>query len=570
MLLQTEHISPRPEEIPRPDVRKSCKAVKLADLPSGQYVTVVARVTSVRVREVVDRLGSKQVLSGSLEDDTFRAPYVCHRTALPLERGSIIEISSAYVHEFEDRALLLVLTEHTDVKLQNSEDGSRYVWFPRIGGIRRPVWNVVLSGVVSRLFNSSGLVKRCNNCKAIIHGPCPNCRDAGWDWDLRASCLLQDKTGSMRMILGRHLSSKVLERNLGEVLLLAKAKRIPSEDNVGPATFNLSMPKEFRIMEALVEDPSRYRHHGSLVISDGVMRIYFPKGEGIAGELVNATERALDPRADQGSKLIRRLVERALERSIEEITGGPRTHGIYLLEDPISLFCEKAKLYAGFSTNIRVEGERLIVEAWPQACVRESVWDYIHWRRERGATADAIERSLVTWRSNIVAAPFGHSGRIEGLIFKSAGEARVSELDGRDFTRFWHETYDIDVSPDEMPLVRVKLLDLDLSLTYPPSCIYFDEGVLRPRGGISGFVEGKRASAGIRVKEVMRRALQDIKIGDIALRQIDGDEGWMDVQGLIMHEIRERLIGTDVRARGSVSLVGGQPYFFPSEIVRRS
>jgi hypothetical protein len=63
----------------------------------------------LRAREVMDKLGSKQVLSGILEDDTLRAPYACHKTDLPLERGSILEISSAYVHEFEDRSLLLCL-----------------------------------------------------------------------------------------------------------------------------------------------------------------------------------------------------------------------------------------------------------------------------------------------------------------------------------------------------------------------------------------------------------------------------------------------------------------------------
>jgi len=68
----------------------------------------------------------------------------------------------------------------------------------------------------------------------------------------------------------------------------------------------------------------------------------------------------------------------------------------------------------------------------------------------------------------------------------------------------------------------------------------------------------------------MRRALQGIKIGDVELTQIEGEEKWMDVQGLIMHEIRERLLRTVVKARGSVSLVRGQPFFFPSEIVRLS
>jgi len=568
MSLQAKHVPPKLEEIPGPESRMGCRSAKLADLPPGQYVTVVAKVASISAREVWDRLGPKRVFSGCLEDETFRVPYVCHKTALPLERGSILEISSAYVHEFEDRALLLVLTEHTDARPRAPGGGSDFVWHPRIGGIRRPVWNVALSGIVPSISSSSGLVRRCNRCKSIVRGSCPNGCGADWDWDLRISCALQDRSGSMRMILGRYLSSKVLERNLGEVLLLANAKAVPSDGDTGPVIFNLALPKGLRIMEALVEDPSRYRHHGSLVVSDGVMRIYFPKGEGVAGELIGAKERALDPGTDQDSRLISRLVERALELGIEGVTGRPMTQGIYPLEGPIPLYCERAKLYAGFSTDIRVEGERVIVEAWPQECVRESVWDYVRWRRERGATADAIERSLLTWRANVVAAPFGHPGRIEGLIFAKAGEEAISELDGRDFTTFWRETYDIGVSPDETPLIRVKLLNLGLPLTYPPSCVSFGENALPLGRGLRDFIDGKRASARARVQDVMRRAVQGVKLGGAELKRLDVDEKLMDVQGFIMHEIRERLLGTAVRARGSVSWMRGQPYLFPSEIVR--
>ena len=571
MLLRTEHIPPRPESIPSPCDGRSIKFVKLADLPTRQYVGVIARVVSLRVREVCDKLGSKRVLSGILEDVTFKVPYVCHKTTLPVEKDSILEISSAYVHEFDDSSLLLVLTEHTEAKLRASEDSSSYFWLPKIGKIRRPVWNVVLHGIISNVFNSSGLVKRCNNCRAIVYDSCPNGCDANWEWDLRISALLQDDSGSIKMILGRYLSSKILERNLGEVFHIARTKRIEFQDDLNAVTCNMILPESLSVMEALVEDPSSYRRHGKLIVSDGVMRINFLKGEEVGGSIIDANERTLDTRADQDRKLLRRIVEKAIEIRLDGMIGRPRTQGIYLLEDPIPLYyCERAKLQVGFTTNVTVEDERVMVEAFPQTRIQESVSEYVRWRRERGATAEAIERALLNHRASVVTAPYGHPGRIEGLIYKKAGEERISELDGRDFTRFWEETYDMQVAPDETPLVRVKLLNLDLTLTYPPSCVYFEDSTFHLKEGVRRFIEAKRSSAKWRVQGIMREALHGIKVGETELKPVDEGDQWIDTKRFILHDIRERLLRTSIRARGSVCWMNGQPYFFPSDIAKIS
>jgi hypothetical protein len=370
----------------------------------------------------------------------------------------------------------------------------------------------------------------------------------------------------MRMVLGRYLSSKVLGRTLGEVFYLARTKRMESIDGLRPVVFNLTLPDKLIVMEAMVKDPSRYRKHGRLVISDGVMRIFFPKGEEVEGGF-DAKERALDPRDEQDRKLVRRLVEKALEIRIDEVIDRPRAQGMYSLEDPLPLYwCERAKLYVGFSTNVTIDDGRIIVEASPQARVQESILEYMRWRRERGATAQAIERNLLTYRANVVTAPFGHPAKIEALVFTKAGEELVSELDGRDFMRFWRETYDIGVAPDETPLVRVRLMNLDLSLTYPPSCVYFTDSSFPMKEGVRKFIEAKRVSVRDRVQEVMTKAVQGIKIGDAELMAIEGEGQWMDTQRLILHEVREKLLGRAVKARGSVSWLNGQPYFFPSDI----
>jgi hypothetical protein len=79
-------------------------------------------------------------------------------------------------------------------------------------------------------------------------------------------------------------------------------------------------------------------------------------------------------------------------------------------------------------------------------------------------------------------------------------------------------------------------------------------------------IEAKRASVRDRVQEFMTKAVQGIRIGDAELMAIEGEDQWMDTQRLILHEVREKLLGRGVTARGSVSWLNGQPYFFPSDI----
>ena len=102
--------------------------------------------------------------------------------------------------------------------------------------------------------------------------------------------------------------------------------------------------------------------------------------------------------------------------------------GIYLLEEPISLYrCERAKLYLGFSIRVSLIDDGIVtVEATPQAYVRESVLDYVKLRRERGATANAVVRNLLTYRNKVIVAPSGNYGCIVDVVAKKAGNQQVS------------------------------------------------------------------------------------------------------------------------------------------------
>ena len=108
---------------------------------------------------------NKLVFSGILEDSRFKDPLVSHRIGYPLIRNSVYKFYSAYVHEFEDKSILLVITEHTKIELKNIEDYREFTWIPKIESIKRPVHHIALQGVIATIHSNSVLIKRCNSCK---------------------------------------------------------------------------------------------------------------------------------------------------------------------------------------------------------------------------------------------------------------------------------------------------------------------------------------------------------------------------------------------------------------------
>lgn len=113
-------------------------------------------------------------------------------------------------------------------------------------------------------------------------------------------------------------------------------------------------------------------------------------------------------------------------------------------------------LYLGFSTRVSLQDSRATIEWTPQTYVRESVLDYVQLRRERGASATAIERILTSYRNRVIVAPTGNYGSIVEVVMRKAGTHRVSDTDSRSLVEFWKQIYDITISPDEIPLLRGK------------------------------------------------------------------------------------------------------------------
>ena len=145
------------------------------------------------------------------------------------------------------------------------------------------------------------------------------------------------------MILTKDIASKILQKNLSELILLA-SQPIPSNNTsqFQTSSCKIKIPEGIEVVEAVSENVSSYRKSGKLIVTDGRNLVFFPTNEEHNFTDFNTKRlRASDP---EDRKIIRRLIERALEISIKRTTGKKMMHGIFLLEDPIPLYrCEKAK-----------------------------------------------------------------------------------------------------------------------------------------------------------------------------------------------------------------------------------
>jgi hypothetical protein len=603
---QQEDHYPDPRTLPSPPPSPELKSqLTLSELTEGKYVSTTARVVFLRTVERQDALGSKLIFSGILEDSTFKVPFVSHRISFPLIRNCVYRFRSAYVHEFQDKSVLLIITENTKIEPRNVEDYREFVWTPKIESIARPVRNTTLQGVITTIHRNSGLVKRCNNCKSLIYDSCPNKCNDGWGWDLRVSCRLYDGSGSIKMVLTKDIASNVLQKNLSELILSVTAPNayINSTNNLFQSSIStIRIPESIEMIEAATDNPLSYRSSEKLIVTDGRNLVYFPidlelnhlKLQSIDHKFSEVNKRKLISSDPEDKKIMRRLIEKALDILIRKSTGKRMMQGIFLVEDPISLYrCEKAKLYLGFSLRVTIKDPdnnvddadkvsassespsvaKAVIETTPQAYLRESVLDYVNFRRQRGASANAVVKGLTTYRNKVVVAPSGSYGSIVDVIIRKAGSQIVSETDGRTLVEFWKQVYDINISPDEIPLLRVKMMNSENILTYPPSMCFFGNDTLLIPAGVQKFIEDKKATLKARIDDVFKKIVQQqfLKIGETKLefneksntRSPNIEEA---IQSQLLEEIKQKLFGRNATALGSLMFVHDELWFFPYQL----
>jgi hypothetical protein len=587
---------PDPNTLPQPSQEPRIAEVTLSELVPGRYVTTTARVVYLRAVEKQDALGQKIIFSGILEDSTFKVPFVSHRISYPLIRNCVYKFQSAYVHEFpSEKSLLLVVTEYTKISPKDIEDYREYIWKPTIDSIKRSVKSIALQGVISTVHNNSGLIKRCNKCKSILYDDaCPNkCpKEEGWGWDLRVSCRLYDGSGSMKMVLTKDITSRVLQRNLAELVLLASSKEAKPLTSNGSQIHQLppsseiilNLPDSIEVIEAVIDNASSssYRSTNKVIIADGRNLVYFPAGEEDEHKFSEYVKRPFSISEIEDRKIIRRLIEKALDIGIRKVTGMRKMQGIYLLEEPVPLYrTEHAKLYLGFSIQVAVKEEReekenktvAVIEATPQSYVRESVLDYIRLRRGRGASANSLISNITKYRNKVIVAPSGSYGCIVNVISKKAGSQQVSETDHRNLVEFWKQIYGIDISPDEIPLLKVKMMNSENVFTYPSSMCFFGNDSLFIPADVQKFVEYKKSTVKARMDKVIHELVNEeesLRIGDTELefaeQSVSNAYRDNDIQVQLLQEVRQKLFGRSVLARGSAMSVHDEIWFFPNQL----
>ena len=165
------------------------------------------------------------------------------------------------------------------------------------------------------------------------------------------------------MVLTKDIASRVLHRNLSELILLAsKDKPLTQNLQQESSYFKIKIPESIEIVEAVTENTysSSYRKNGKLIVSDGRNLVFFPPEldeEEEGHHFSEQVKRLLKTSDLEDRKIIKKLIEKALDINIKKVTGMRMMQGIYLLEEPISLYrCERAKLYLGFSLRVSLIG----------------------------------------------------------------------------------------------------------------------------------------------------------------------------------------------------------------------
>jgi len=545
--------------------------LSLVDLTPKTYIDTIVRVVSIRAKEKQDNLGKRPYIVGIVEDSTFKALFISYKPNTCFFRDSVFKFQNVYVHEFQNHSIMVVLGEHSRITLLSEENPEDYIWQPKIGRIRRPLGScwVTLQGIVSSVYPSSGLVKRCEKCNRVIFdSSCPEGHKNGWRWSVRISGRLSDETGSINTIFSQYLTCKLLGRPISEVLYMANVPEGTEFGDFNIESFQLEIPETLVIHEATVMEPGIFRQCKKLIVPDfHSSKIYCPTNLQVtSNQILQVDERTLEYRSENDRFLYRRLLEKTLDLQIRKCTELPKLHGIFLVEKPVSLYwTEQAKLYLGLELNVSEDPSGLSVEFYPKALIRESVLDYVQWRRSRGASVKGVENKLLKWRRNVILAPNGTYGRIVKILYEDAGGFEVPGFN-LSLPEFWRVTHDIKVEDDERPLLVVKPYNLDVEFTYPPSCVFFDEQSIYIRGSILAFVNCKKFSLVKKASNIAKTVLNDLRIGEQKIKISGGTKNKIDPQRMLLQDIKEKLLGRTVKAKGSVVQPSNRLYFFPKTV----
>ncbi|RLE62667.1 MAG: hypothetical protein DRJ38_09240, partial [Thermoprotei archaeon] len=424
---------------------------KLKDCKDGELVKVRARIVRAKIKFSRDGLGKRPRISGILEDDSFRAFFVSYNPNLPLVTDAVVEIEGALVRRLPSGNKILLLNERTKVSVLG-EGLEKYIFNARIADLDEPVSGILVEGRIAHVYDV--VVKKCRVCNKQFYGNvCPEGHQEGFYYDLRLKFLLSDDTGSIKCIAPRDISAKLLGVPISYVY-----DTLYEGECYG--TIFLLKPKNelrLRFYSGDIENGRYYRDNKGLII---VLDCEEPPDN---AKFVR--EKVIDFNSVEDLGLLADVVEHYIRSRLPE-----EFLGFHLLRRVHTNY-RKVYLYEGFNLEVEID-EPLKVTTTATVRAFESLKDYINYRRRKGASYNAVKRTILNYRNIVYLAPRGLIGKIVSLIPVSASEYIIEEK-GISIYEYWRRK-GFEVDRDEKPLVKVRVYDLGgLELVYPPSQVFY-------------------------------------------------------------------------------------------------
>ena len=91
------------------------------------------------------------------------------------------------------------------------------------------------------------------------------------------------------------------------------------------------------------------------------------------------------------------------------------------------------------------------------------------------------------------------------LLQKRQEVNRFQNTDNRILVEFWKQVYGIEISPDEIPLLKVKMMNSENVFTYPPSMCFFGNDSLLIYANVQKFIENKKYTLKAKMDDVIQR-----------------------------------------------------------------
>jgi hypothetical protein len=112
-------------------------------------------------------------------------------------------------------------------------------------------------------------------------------------------------------------------------------------------------------------------------------------------------------------------------------------------------------------------------------------------------------------------------------------------------------------------------MNSDNVFTYPPSMCFFGNDSLLIQANVQKFIENKKYNLKSQMDNVIKKAIvqQDLKIGSAKLELEELiTSRHADIQSQLLEEIRQKLFGRNVTAKGSIIFVHDDLWFFPNQV----